>query len=97
MPPSYPNGWFKICESTELKKGDIRNVQAFGQNLVLFRGKDGKCSVLDAYCPHLGANLSGGTVVGTLLDPVSYAPHHTTPHHTTPHHTSLHRSQPTPR
>jgi nitrite reductase/ring-hydroxylating ferredoxin subunit len=40
----------------------------FGQELVAFRGEDGKVSVLDAYCPHLGAHLGvGGTVVGNTI------------------------------
>ena len=35
----------------------------------MFRGEDGKAYVLDAYCPHLGANLAvGGQVVGNCIE-----------------------------
>lgn len=36
---------------------------------MVFRGQEGKASVLDAYCPHLGANLAvGGRVVGNCIE-----------------------------
>uniref|UniRef100_A0A8C7WZ86 cholesterol 7-desaturase n=1 Tax=Oryzias sinensis TaxID=183150 RepID=A0A8C7WZ86_9TELE len=42
---------------------------AAGQQLAVFRGEDGKAYVLDAYCPHLGANLAvGGQVSGNCLE-----------------------------
>lgn len=35
----------------------------------MFRGEDGIAHVMDAYCPHLGANLAvGGRVVGNCLE-----------------------------
>lgn len=40
-----------------------------GEQLAVFRGQDGKAYVLDAYCPHLGANLAvGGRVVGSCIE-----------------------------
>lgn len=66
-PPPYPNGWFNICPAHELKPGDIREVKAFGQKLVVYRGENGKVGVLDAFCPHLRANLSDGRVEGDKL------------------------------
>lgn len=37
--------------------------------MVVFRGQDGKAYVMDAYCPHLGANLAvGGRVVGNCIE-----------------------------
>ena len=65
LPPLYPNGWTAVLESTDLKKGQIKAVFAFGKDLVVCRGQSGKCYAFDAYCPHLGANLGvGGTVSG---------------------------------
>lgn len=61
----YPNGWFQIAWSHELRPGEVKPVRCLGRELVLFRGQDGRAHVLDAYCPHLGAHLGiGGTVVG---------------------------------
>jgi phenylpropionate dioxygenase-like ring-hydroxylating dioxygenase large terminal subunit len=41
-----------------------------GLELVVFRGADsGAVSVLDAYCPHLGAHMGvGGQVVGDCME-----------------------------
>eukprot|EP01102_Stenamoeba_stenopodia_P021056 TRINITY_DN8390_c0_g1_i1.p1 TRINITY_DN8390_c0_g1~~TRINITY_DN8390_c0_g1_i1.p1 ORF type:complete len:460 (+),score=77.04 TRINITY_DN8390_c0_g1_i1:144-1382(+) len=72
FPAPYPNGWYKVADSTELKPGTLKEVRALGQNLVVFRGEatDGaKAHVLDAECPHLGANLTqGGRVVGDCVE-----------------------------
>jgi 3-ketosteroid 9alpha-monooxygenase subunit A len=62
--PGYPRGWFVVALSEELAIGQVLPLRYFGRKLVAFRGDDGKARVLDAYCPHLGADLGvGGTVV----------------------------------
>jgi len=62
-PPPYPNGWYNLCPSATLKKGQVKEVEVFGQRLVVFRGKQsGKVAVMDIFCPHLSANLSDGWV-----------------------------------
>ena len=66
-PPPFPNGWFSLCSSNSVKKGQVIEVDAFGEKLAVFRGQDGKVGVLDVYCPHLNANLAGGKVIGNHL------------------------------
>jgi phenylpropionate dioxygenase-like ring-hydroxylating dioxygenase large terminal subunit len=62
---SYPNGWFKVAFSEELKGGRVVPLRYFGKDLIAYRGQDGQANVLDAHCPHLGAHLGiGGEVVG---------------------------------
>lgn len=40
-----------------------------GEQVAVFRAENGKAHVLDAYCPHLGANLAvGGRVLGDCLE-----------------------------
>mmetsp|Transcript_34499 Transcript_34499/g.31191 ORF Transcript_34499/g.31191 Transcript_34499/m.31191 type:complete len:126 (+) Transcript_34499:62-439(+) len=58
--PYYPNGWFVVARSHELKPKDVKHVAVCGQNFVVFRGTDGKAYALDAYCAHMGANLGVG-------------------------------------
>jgi phenylpropionate dioxygenase-like ring-hydroxylating dioxygenase large terminal subunit len=53
-----PIGWYAVVESSELLPGDVRELRAFGQDLVLFRTESGRAHVVDAYCPHLGAHLA---------------------------------------
>jgi 3-ketosteroid 9alpha-monooxygenase subunit A len=61
--PRYPNGWFQVAYSDELAPGGVLPLKYFGKDLVLFRSEDGKASVLDAHCPHMGAHLGHGGVV----------------------------------
>jgi nitrite reductase/ring-hydroxylating ferredoxin subunit len=69
----YPNGWFRLAYSHEVARGAIVRVSAAGQELIVFRGKDGVASVLDAHCPHLGADLSAG---GKVVDNTVMCPFH---------------------
>ena len=63
-PPPFPNGWFSLCSADSVKKGQVIEVDAFGQKLAVFRGENGEVGVMDAYCPHLNANLAHGCVKG---------------------------------
>jgi 3-ketosteroid 9alpha-monooxygenase subunit A len=64
-----PYGWFVLCYSDELSIGQVKPLRYFGRDLVLWRGEDGRPRMLDAYCRHLGANMSfGGRVHGNLLE-----------------------------
>jgi len=67
-PPAYPNGWFSVMESRMLQVGEVKSVHGLGLDLAVFRGEDGVAYVIDAYCPHNGANMGiGGRVVGNCL------------------------------
>jgi nitrite reductase/ring-hydroxylating ferredoxin subunit/putative sterol carrier protein len=64
---SYPRGWFVIAFSSDVAPGEVKTVQYFGQDIVLFRAGTGALSALDKTCPHLGAHLGGGRVEGDCL------------------------------
>ncbi|XP_022102520.1 cholesterol 7-desaturase-like [Acanthaster planci] len=69
IPPVYPNGWFAVLRSDEVKKMETKYVHALGLHLAVFRGESGRVYVVDAYCPHLGANLAvGGKVAGECIE-----------------------------
>ncbi|PIF75320.1 Rieske-like 2Fe-2S protein [Variovorax sp. 54] len=64
----YPNGWFALCFSHELKPGDVRIAPFMGSDLVLYRTRSGVAHAITPYCPHLGAHLGhGGKVDGENL------------------------------
>lgn len=63
FPPAFPNGWFPIMESDDLKQDQVKEVTALGEHFAVFRRSDGEVNVLDAYCPHLGANMAIGGMV----------------------------------
>jgi cholesterol 7-desaturase len=66
--PGYPNGWFQVATSSELGPRGVRRARCCGQELVVFRGEDGVPRALDAHCPHQGAHLAHGRVVGNCVE-----------------------------
>lgn len=67
-PPPFPNGWFKLLDSKDLQKKQVKYIECLNQNFAVFRGEDDNVYILDAYCPHLGANLAiGGTITGNCI------------------------------
>lgn len=68
IPPVYPNGWFRVLASSELAREEVKYISVLGQQLAVFRGNDGVVYIVNAYCPHMGANVAiGGKVVGNCL------------------------------
>ena len=66
--PPYPDGWYHVAFSEEVATGAVQLIRYFGQDFALFRAEDGKAHVVEAYCPHLGANLAiGGRVEGSTI------------------------------
>ncbi|GAB3626114.1 3-ketosteroid-9-alpha-hydroxylase [Pandoraea terrae] len=63
----YPRGWFAVLFSDEIKTGEIKSLSYFGREFVAFRGENGQVSVLDAFCPHLGAHLGDGKCEGNTI------------------------------
>ncbi len=59
-PMPIPFGWYGVSYSDELKVGESRAIKYFGKEMVLFRTESGEATVLDAYCPHMGAHLGYG-------------------------------------
>lgn len=63
VPPIYPNSWYDVMRSDDLPSGQVKAVTLLEKHLVVFRTEKGKVCIMDAYCPHLGANLGVGGVV----------------------------------
>ena len=67
-PPPYPDGWYRVAASQDIKPGEVRHVQCTGEQIALFRGRtSGQIAAVDAFCPHQGANLADGQVKGNRL------------------------------
>lgn len=63
----FSQTWFPICQSAELPKGAVLGRPFLDGKVVAFRGEDGIARVMSAYCPHMGADLSIGAVVGNNI------------------------------
>ena len=60
----FHQSWFPLALGRELAEGQIIGRDFLGTRVVLWRDPDGKALVQSAYCPHLGADLSVGELVG---------------------------------
>lgn len=61
----YPNGWFALAFSADVRPGSVLRTRFAGDDLVVYRTRAGLLRVVEPYCPHLGAHLGyGGTVEG---------------------------------
>ena len=63
-----PTGWFQVAWSEEIAVGAVHRMTYFGRDMVAWRARSGRLTVMDAYCEHLGAHLGyGGHVEGEAI------------------------------
>jgi len=63
----FTQNWYVIENSNKLKKGDVLSKQWMGSRITIYRGYDGRVQVIQASCPHLGADLGHGKVIGNSI------------------------------
>jgi len=59
--------WYPICLSSDVGAGEVIGRNFLDGRVVVVRGENGRARVQSAYCPHVGADLSVGRVVGNRL------------------------------
>lgn len=60
-PPPYPEGWYVLARASEVGRKPVQ-VRFAGNDAVLFRDAQDAVRAVNAYCPHMGANLADGDV-----------------------------------
>lgn len=65
--PAWPAAWYVVARSSDLKPRCIVDGRIADRPFVLFRDSAGALVALDAACPHMGAHLRTGTVVGDRI------------------------------
>jgi 3-ketosteroid 9alpha-monooxygenase subunit A len=63
-PERFARGWHCLGLASTFRTPEPHAIHAFGTKLVVFADESGKLNVLDAYCRHMGGDLSMGTVKG---------------------------------
>lgn len=64
LPTRYARGWHCLGVAESFRDGEPHAIDAFGTKLVVFADSQGELKVLDAYCRHMGGDLSQGSVKG---------------------------------
>ncbi len=68
FPFGIPAGWYVVATSQEVEPGQVVCRRYFDRELAVYRTQGGEVSVIDAYCPHMGAHLGKlGKVEGETL------------------------------
>jgi phenylpropionate dioxygenase-like ring-hydroxylating dioxygenase large terminal subunit len=62
-----PNQWYAILESNEIRRGKLTSVTRMGEKLVAWRDAAGAAHILGDRCPHRGAALSAGKLLGECI------------------------------
>lgn len=63
----FTQSWFPICLAAEVPRATVREYRFLGGRIVVFRGEDGIAQVMSAFCPHMGASLGSGQVIGNNI------------------------------
>lgn len=72
-PPPYPDGWFAVASSAELRPGRVLTRRLMGEDVVVYRTRSGRLRAVRPFCPHLGAHLGHG---GRVRDEELVCPFH---------------------
>lgn len=66
-PQRYARGWYCLGLASDYQDGKPHSVHAFGTRVVVFKGEDGQLRAMQAWCPHMGADLALGRVEGNAV------------------------------
>ncbi|SFT00180.1 Rieske 2Fe-2S domain-containing protein [Saccharopolyspora flava] len=66
-PTRFARGWHCLGLAQDFRDGSPHPIEAFGTKLVVFADSTGKLNVLDAYCRHMGGDLSRGEIKGDAV------------------------------
>jgi len=65
--PAWPDTWYVVARSSDISCGEVIDGRIATYPFVIFRTQSGELVALDAHCPHMGAHLRRGKVVGDKL------------------------------
>lgn len=65
--PIVPQSWYFVRPSRKLRRGEVTSYALGGRAIAIYRSERGRAVAMDARCPHMGAHLGRGRVVGEDL------------------------------
>jgi len=66
-PARFARGWHCLGLAARFRDSGPHAVEAFGTKMVVFADSAGHLHVLDAYCRHMGGDLTRGTIKGDAI------------------------------
>ena len=65
--PDWPDAWYVVARSSDIARGKIIDGRIAHHDFIIFRTEQQALVALDAHCPHMGAHLRSGKVIGDKL------------------------------
>ena len=66
-PERFARGWHCLGLASEYADGKIHGINIFGTRIIVFKNADGDLKAMDAWCPHMGADLALGRIEGNSV------------------------------
>jgi len=60
--PPFPNTWYPICSSDNIKQNNKYDFKIASKNIILFRNDKGIIQGVPRNCPHMGVDLMYGNI-----------------------------------
>lgn len=64
---ALPQSWYPVFRSKDIKKGQIKLINVFGGQWVIYRNYDNQLAVHSRYCCHMGVDMLCAKVVGNNI------------------------------
>jgi len=59
-PISYPQAWYPLTKSSQIKENTIKSIRAFENDWLLYRDENNQPTLVGRYCCHIGVDLING-------------------------------------
>lgn len=60
--------WIEVCDADEIEEEDVIRFDHGELSLAVYRSADGEYYATDGFCTHERVHLSGGLVMGNLIE-----------------------------
>lgn len=64
---TYPASWYPLCRTRDVPRNSLKQINAFDAQLIVFRNASNTVGAMAARCPHMGASLARGRIVGDCV------------------------------
>ena len=64
---TYPASWYPLCRTSDVPRNTLKQINAFDASLIVFRNARNHVGAMAARCPHMGASLAHGRIVGECV------------------------------
>ncbi len=65
---NYPQAWYPLMKSNQLRKKNSLAIKAFEKDWLLYRDENNQVALISRYCCHMGVDLINGKIVNGCIE-----------------------------